>query len=251
MQLQPNSQHAAWGRSQISAPGLFVATASSNWVKNWSTQPVQPGMLPDVQPHMLQPGHARWRCATLPWCWHLPHGYASTHTSVDRQHTPHLAAPQVAAVVVGFDRNINYYKIQYATLCIRENPGCMFIATNLGAWLVTWRSLVTPRFVDVVPCTGKRRNLSAMHCAETQAACSSPPTWVRGCCAAAPPAKPAGSPCCLWLNRAWAHSMAAHTPVGQPRAHLSLFRFMRRCGDAPDRRAGVGGQRIHGGRHPR
>ncbi|PSC71367.1 phosphoglycolate phosphatase [Micractinium conductrix] len=39
----------------------------------------------------------------------------------------------VAAVVVGFDRNINYYKIQMATLCIRENPGCMFIATNLDA----------------------------------------------------------------------------------------------------------------------
>jgi phosphoglycolate phosphatase len=36
-------------------------------------------------------------------------------------------------VVVGFDRYINYYKIQYATLCIRENPGCLFIATNLDA----------------------------------------------------------------------------------------------------------------------
>eukprot|EP00798_Chlamydomonas_sp_ICE-L_P008759 gene8758-33623_t len=36
----------------------------------------------------------------------------------------------VGAVVVGFDRNINYYKMQYATLCIRENPGCLFIATN-------------------------------------------------------------------------------------------------------------------------
>jgi hypothetical protein len=39
----------------------------------------------------------------------------------------------VGAVVVGFDRYINYYKIQYATLCIRENPGCMFIATNRDA----------------------------------------------------------------------------------------------------------------------
>ena len=39
----------------------------------------------------------------------------------------------VAAVVVGFDRNVNYYKIQYATLCIRENPGCEFIATNMDA----------------------------------------------------------------------------------------------------------------------
>ena len=41
--------------------------------------------------------------------------------------------PDVAAVVVGFDRNVNYYKIQYATLCIRENPGCQFIATNTDA----------------------------------------------------------------------------------------------------------------------
>ena len=39
----------------------------------------------------------------------------------------------VAAVIVGFDRNVNYYKIQYATLCIRENPGCEFIATNMDA----------------------------------------------------------------------------------------------------------------------
>ncbi len=34
---------------------------------------------------------------------------------------------------MGFDKNINYYKIQYACLCIRENPGCLFIATNLDA----------------------------------------------------------------------------------------------------------------------
>jgi ribonucleotide monophosphatase NagD (HAD superfamily) len=40
---------------------------------------------------------------------------------------------QVGAVVVGFDRYLNYYKIQYATLCIRENPGCLFIATNRDA----------------------------------------------------------------------------------------------------------------------
>jgi ribonucleotide monophosphatase NagD (HAD superfamily) len=41
--------------------------------------------------------------------------------------------PDVEAVVVGFDREINYYKIQYATLCIRENKKCEFIATNLDA----------------------------------------------------------------------------------------------------------------------
>ena len=45
----------------------------------------------------------------------------------------YLLTLQVGAVVVGFDKNINYYKIQYACLCIRENPGCMFIATNLDA----------------------------------------------------------------------------------------------------------------------
>ncbi|KAL2651118.1 hypothetical protein R1flu_019246 [Riccia fluitans] len=39
----------------------------------------------------------------------------------------------VGAVVVGFDRYLNYYKLQYATLCIRENPGCLFIATNCDA----------------------------------------------------------------------------------------------------------------------
>lgn len=41
--------------------------------------------------------------------------------------------PEVGAVIVGFDANINYYKIQYAQLCINENPGCEFIATNLDA----------------------------------------------------------------------------------------------------------------------
>ncbi|CAN6448302.1 unnamed protein product [Victoria cruziana] len=39
----------------------------------------------------------------------------------------------VGAVVVGLDQYINYYKIHYATLCIRENPGCLFIATNQDA----------------------------------------------------------------------------------------------------------------------
>lgn len=37
----------------------------------------------------------------------------------------------VGAVCVGFDRYVNYYKIQYAQLCINENKDCQFIATNL------------------------------------------------------------------------------------------------------------------------
>lgn len=41
--------------------------------------------------------------------------------------------PDVGAVIVGFDSQVNYYKIQYAQLCINENPGCKFIATNLDA----------------------------------------------------------------------------------------------------------------------
>ncbi|CAI5972230.1 unnamed protein product [Closterium sp. NIES-64] len=80
----------------------------------------------------------------------------------------HIGGP-VGAVVVGFDRYVNYYKLQeesppwhplihlfppspclhslfppsrqllrlptswYATLCLRENPGCLFIATNCDA----------------------------------------------------------------------------------------------------------------------
>ncbi|KAG6548634.1 hypothetical protein Mapa_009788 [Marchantia paleacea] len=36
----------------------------------------------------------------------------------------------VGAVVVAFDRSVSYYKMQYASLCLRENPGCLFIATN-------------------------------------------------------------------------------------------------------------------------
>lgn len=39
----------------------------------------------------------------------------------------------VGAVIVGLDTSINYYKIQYAQLCINENEGCLFIATNLDA----------------------------------------------------------------------------------------------------------------------
>jgi len=39
----------------------------------------------------------------------------------------------VGAVIVGFDRHINYYKIQTAQLCVNENENCEFIATNLDA----------------------------------------------------------------------------------------------------------------------
>lgn len=34
--------------------------------------------------------------------------------------------PDVGAVIVGFDRNVNYYKIQYAQLCINEENKVRF-----------------------------------------------------------------------------------------------------------------------------
>jgi len=43
-----------------------------------------------------------------------------------------LVDDDVGAVIVGFDRTVNYYKIQYAQLCINEG-GAQFIATNLDA----------------------------------------------------------------------------------------------------------------------
>ena len=43
-----------------------------------------------------------------------------------------MVDPDVGAVIVGFDRYVNYYKIQYAQLCINEH-GAQFIATNLDA----------------------------------------------------------------------------------------------------------------------
>lgn len=55
-------------------------------------------------------------------------------------HTPNLGSGgrvefdgNVGAVVVGFDPFINYYKIQYAQLCINSIPECVFVATNLDA----------------------------------------------------------------------------------------------------------------------
>ncbi|GAX82325.1 hypothetical protein CEUSTIGMA_g9754.t1 [Chlamydomonas eustigma] len=40
---------------------------------------------------------------------------------------------EVGAVVVGWDRNINYYKLQYGLTCLLENQDCLFIATNTDA----------------------------------------------------------------------------------------------------------------------
>ena len=39
----------------------------------------------------------------------------------------------IGAVVVGFDPHINYYKLQYAQLCLNESNDCLFVATNEDA----------------------------------------------------------------------------------------------------------------------
>ncbi|GFR42429.1 hypothetical protein Agub_g3334 [Astrephomene gubernaculifera] len=47
---------------------------------------------------------------------------------------PHVEVdPEVGAVVVGLDRFINYYKLQYATQCLLSNDSCMFVACNTDA----------------------------------------------------------------------------------------------------------------------
>ncbi|KAJ9566893.1 hypothetical protein OSB04_002859 [Centaurea solstitialis] len=79
-------------------------------------------------------------------------GYTGIGGPEDAQKTVQLKAntlfehdKSVGAVVVGIDPYINYYKLhvvvmdgwkmvcRYGTLCIRENPGCIFIATNRDA----------------------------------------------------------------------------------------------------------------------
>ncbi|KAI3829444.1 hypothetical protein L1987_03568 [Smallanthus sonchifolius] len=67
-------------------------------------------------------------------------GFTGLGGPEDRNKTVQLKAntlfehdKNVGAVVVGLDPYLNYYKLQYATLCIRENPGCIFIATNRDA----------------------------------------------------------------------------------------------------------------------
>lgn len=57
----------------------------------------------------------------------------SVYTNVAGIKTLHPVVhdPNVTSVVVGLDTNINFYKIQYAQLCLNTNENCKFIATNM------------------------------------------------------------------------------------------------------------------------
>eukprot|EP00053_Salpingoeca_punica_P011567 m.103019 g.103019 ORF g.103019 m.103019 type:complete len:299 (-) comp15707_c2_seq1:273-1169(-) len=56
------------------------------------------------------------------------------HKGVESDFTSSMTVdPDVGAVVVGFDRHINYHKITYAQTCLTNNDNCLFVATNLDA----------------------------------------------------------------------------------------------------------------------
>lgn len=51
------------------------------------------------------------------------------------------ADPEVGAVLCGLDMHINYKKIAKAFRYLRENEGCLFIATNLDSTFPTHGSV--------------------------------------------------------------------------------------------------------------
>lgn len=61
-------------------------------------------------------------------------GPADANKKVDLSHYGKVIHdPDVHVVIVGMDSAVNYYKIQYAQLCLNKNRDCRFIATNLDA----------------------------------------------------------------------------------------------------------------------
>lgn len=52
-----------------------------------------------------------------------------------------VADPEVGAVLCGLDMHINYKKIAKAFRYLRENEGCLFIATNLDSTFPTHGSV--------------------------------------------------------------------------------------------------------------
>jgi phosphoglycolate/pyridoxal phosphate phosphatase family enzyme len=65
----------------------------------------------------------------------VPYIKSSIHDSlkVAESMTEIVVDSRVEVVVVGFDLSINYYKIQYAQLCLNTLPNCKLVGTNLDA----------------------------------------------------------------------------------------------------------------------
>jgi len=58
--------------------------------------------------------------------------------------------PEVSAVIVGFDNEFNYSKLATASLYIRYNPGCKFVATNLDSGSI--QGLKSSKFLPGTGC---------------------------------------------------------------------------------------------------
>eukprot|EP01032_Pedospumella_encystans_P018686 gene18686-21265_t len=92
-----------------------------------------------LQAHPLEPNKKAYVIGQSGICdelalLNIPFIDGSTHTDckVDFSKNKGIVQdPDVQAVIVGFDPDINYYKLQYAQLCLNENKDCRFIATNL------------------------------------------------------------------------------------------------------------------------
>ncbi len=64
--------------------------------------------------------------------------------------------PALGAVVCGFDFNLSYSKIAYASLCLQKNPGCLFLATSQDSF-----DTLTDRRIPAM--TGMVKSFS-LHC---------------------------------------------------------------------------------------
>lgn len=64
---------------------------------------------------------------------HILGGPKDAHKVVDPVPDRLVIDPEVGAVVVGFDRFFNFYKMSYAAMCLMENKDCVFVATNRDA----------------------------------------------------------------------------------------------------------------------
>lgn len=71
---------------------------------------------------------------------------AKTRADVLKEFVPAMSPPPetVAAVVVGADFNFNYYKLTRAANYLKQNPSCLFVATNPDPTALLGGSTVTP-----------------------------------------------------------------------------------------------------------